>query len=122
MAPSPAEHEDGLLQLREITGMKLNADLVTLSACDTSLGRIEGQEGVANFVRAFMVAGARSIVSALWEVDDTMTAALMRQFYRHLARGLEPAEALRSAKTDLQRRYGRATTHGFTSAFVVTGE
>jgi CHAT domain-containing protein len=69
-----------------------------------------------------MVAGATSIVSALWEVDDTMTAALMRQFYSHLARGLEPAEALRSAKTDLQRRYGRATTHGFTSAFVVTGE
>jgi CHAT domain-containing protein len=43
MAPSPAEHEDGLLQLREIAGMKLNADFVTLSACDTSLGRIEGQ-------------------------------------------------------------------------------
>jgi CHAT domain-containing protein len=122
LSPSPAEHEDGLLQIREITSMRLNADLVTLSACDTSLGRIEGQEGVANFVRAFMVAGARNIVSALWEVDDSMTAALMERFYFHLSRHLEPAEALRAAKTDLRRRYRRAASMLAISPFVIVGQ
>lgn len=122
LAPSPSEHQDGLLQIREITSMRLNADLVTLSACDTSLGRIEGQEGVANFVRAFMVAGATNIVSALWEVDDSMTAALMGRFYFHLSRHLEPAEALRAAKTDLRRRYGRGASLLATAPFVIVGQ
>lgn len=122
LAPSPADHEDGLLQIREIGSLKLNADLVTLSACDTSLGRIEGQEGVANFVRAFMHAGARNVVSALWEVDDSMTATLMDRFYAHLSRSASPAEALRAAKLDIRRRYGRAQTIAFSAPFVVVGE
>jgi CHAT domain-containing protein len=122
LAPSPADHEDGLLQIREIGALKLNADLVTLSACDTSLGRIEGQEGVANFVRAFMHAGARNVVSALWEVDDAMTATLMERFYFHLSRQSAPADALRSAKLDTRRRYGRTQSIAFSAPFVVVGE
>ncbi len=122
LTPSAPDHEDGLLQIREIAMMKLNADLVTLSACDTSLGRIEGQEGVANFVRAFLQAGSRNVVSALWEVDDALTATLMQRFYAHLTRRLAPAEALRAAKIDLRRRYGRTQSIAAWAPFVVAGE
>lgn len=110
------------LKIREIAMMKLNADLVTLSACDTSLGRIEGQEGVANFVRAFLQAGSRNVVSALWEVDDTLTATLMQRFYAHLTRRLTPVEALRAAKIDIRRRYGRTESIAAWASFVVVGE
>jgi tetratricopeptide (TPR) repeat protein len=122
LAPSPAEHEDGLLQIREISTMRLTADLVTLSACDTSLGRVEGQEGVASFVRAFLQAGARNIVSALWEVDDSISAKLMERFYVHLSRKFDVAEAMHLAKADLRRRYGRANSVLWLAPWVVTGE
>src|SRR5207245_1734863 len=62
--------EDGLLQEREIARMSLNADLVTLSACDTGLGKLEGEEGVTNLAEAFLFAGAKSVVVSLWETED----------------------------------------------------
>ena len=121
LAPAPSEHEDGLLQVREIANLRLNADLVVLSACDTSVGRLDGQEGVANLVRAFLAAGARNVVSALWEVDDTFGAAIMRRFYAHLAQGTAPEEALKRAKLDLRKRYGPTTMPSQWAPFVITG-
>ena len=72
------ESEDGLLQAREILDLRLNATLVTLSACDTSTGADQGQDGVASLVRPFVAAGARAVVANLWAADDTFSAALMR--------------------------------------------
>ena len=121
LAPAPSEHEDGLLQVREIAGLRLNADLVVLSACDTSVGRLEGQEGMANLVRAFLAAGARNVVSALWEVDDTYGSATMKRFYTHLANGIDPADALARAKRELRQRYGTGIGPFYWAPFLAVG-
>jgi len=63
LASNPNSGEDGLLQVREIRDLSLTADLVALSACDTGVGALEGEEGIANLVRAFLFAGAKSVVA-----------------------------------------------------------
>ena len=84
---------------------KLNAELVVLSACQSGLGRSSGGEGFIGFAQAMFVAGGRSLVLSLWEVDDRATALLMTRFYQNwlgkrdgLARPLPKAEALGEAK------------------------
>jgi CHAT domain-containing protein len=79
--------------------MRLNARLVTLSACKTAVGPIYGS-GAATIVNAFIEAGAQSVVSTLWDVDDRSGQKLMDSFYRHLAEGKGRAEALREAKLE----------------------
>jgi CHAT domain-containing protein len=101
-APREAPIDDGLLQVREIRKLPLNASLVTLSACDTGVGPV-GEEGVANIVNAFIEAGAQSVVSTLWEIEDHATAQLMISFYGHLGRGEDKAEALRQAQLELMK-------------------
>ena len=95
------DKEDGILQMPEIMRLKLNADLVTLSACRTGLGEVVGGEGVLGLTRAFMYAGARSVVASLWNVNDTATAELMKSFYANLKKGQSKDEALRQAKLGL---------------------
>src|SRR5205823_11417121 len=97
----PSSHDDGLLQVREIMRLRFNADMVTLSACNTGVGKIEGEEGVTNLVEAFLVSGAKAVVASLWSADDTYTLALMEKFYTHIAEGQDKTSALRQAKLDL---------------------
>jgi len=99
-------NEDDLLQAREIVGLNLNADLVTLSACDAGAGRLEGVAGMNSLVQAFLMAGSRSVVASIWAVDDAFTAALMRRFYGNLQHGFDKAEALTLAKREMLRTYG----------------
>ena len=99
-APENPPVDDGLLQVREIRRLLLNASLVTLSACNTGVGPV-GEEGVANIVNAFIEAGAQSVVSTFWEVEDRATAQLMIDFYQHLGRNEGKAEALRQAQLDM---------------------
>jgi CHAT domain-containing protein len=82
-APEGHGPDDGLLQIREIRSLPLKANLVTLSACDTGVGPV-GEEGVANIVNAFVEAGAQTVLSTLWELEDHATAHLMTVFYEHL--------------------------------------
>jgi CHAT domain-containing protein len=96
-APENSSKNDGLLQVREIRDLRLNADLVTLSACDTGVGPV-GEEGIENIVNAFISAGAQSVVSTLWDVEDHATAELMTDFYANLGRHEAKAEALRQAQ------------------------
>ena len=105
----PTADEDGFLQASEIAQLRLNADLAVLSACDTAVGALTGQEGIANLSRAFLLAGARTVVSTLWEVDDSSSLFLMRRFYAHLAARQSPATALTAAKRDMLRTFGRNT-------------
>ncbi|MEW5976041.1 MAG: CHAT domain-containing protein [Acidobacteriota bacterium] len=102
----PNSELDGLLQERDIRYLDLGADLVVLSACDTSVGRLQGQEGMISLVRAFFYAGARTVVASLWEASDAATKELMSNFYRHLMAGQEKAVALRKAKLDLMQKFG----------------
>lgn len=118
----PASHDDGLLQVREIIRLHFNADLVTLSACNTGVGKIEGEEGVTNLVEAFLVSGGKAVVASLWSADDTYTSAIMQRFYTHVAEGQEKAEALRHAKLDLLARDGGHVPPYYWGAFVMVGE
>ena len=102
-APQRGGSEDGMLQVREIRNLHLNASLVTLSACDTGVGPV-GEAGVANLVNAFIEAGASSVVSTLWDVEDRSTEKLMTDFYDNLAEHKPKSTALRQAQLDLMAK------------------
>ena len=108
--PDAASQQDGFLQMREIGMLKLRADLVTLSACDTGNGKVNGQEGVANLVRPFLLAGAKSVLANLWEVDDNFSRGLMTKFYTQLASGKDEATSLTLAKRAMIHDFGEQAT------------
>ena len=122
LAGDPLDQEDGLLQEREITLLPLNADLVVLSACDTAVGRLQEQEGIANLARAFLFAGARAVVASLWPADDRITSQLMRQFYIELAAGKDKATALQQAKLSIIQKFGPRAMPYFWASFTLIGE
>lgn len=96
--------QNGYLRLHDIYSMRLDADLVVLSACQTALGKSIKGEGLVGLARAFMYAGAPRVVASLWEVSDLATAELMKRFYAGmLQRGLRPAAALRAAQISMSR-------------------
>jgi CHAT domain-containing protein len=95
--------EDGLLDVRAIFKLKLSADMVVLSACSTGLGKEVIGEGTIGLPRAFLYAGAASVLVSLWQVDDESTEKLMVAFYKHLLAGSQKADALRLAKLELVR-------------------
>jgi CHAT domain-containing protein/tetratricopeptide (TPR) repeat protein len=91
--------EDGFLRMLDIYNLKLNAHLVTLSACRTALGKDIAGEGLVGLTRAFFYAGASRVVATLWSVEDKATAELMRRFYTGILKDkLSPAAALRAAQ------------------------
>jgi CHAT domain-containing protein len=118
-APENDNVDDGLLQLREIRNLHLTASLVTLSACNSGVGPV-GEAGVDNLANAFLDAGAATVVSSLWEVDDRATSDLMITFYDHLAHGENKAQALREAKIHLMQ--GEASQPFYWAAFEISGE
>ncbi len=122
LGADPQSGDDGLLQVREIIRLRLNAELTTLSACDTGVGKLQGQEGVSNLVGAFLVAGSRSVVASLWSADDTFASALMDRFYQRLAQGEDTSSALRDAKLDLLAKYGEQVSPFYWAAFITVGE
>ena len=94
--------DNGLLQTWEIfEDVRLDADLVVLSACESGLGDEVGGEGLIGLTRAFQFAGARTVISSLWQVEDQATTELMVRFYRHLLAGASKDEALRAAQLEL---------------------
>jgi CHAT domain-containing protein len=94
--------QDGFLRVHGICSLKLSAQLVVLSACQTALGKDVKGEGLIGLTRAFMYAGAPRIVSSLWEVDSTATAELMTRFYNKMLKDkLAPAAALREAQISM---------------------
>jgi CHAT domain-containing protein/tetratricopeptide (TPR) repeat protein len=114
--------EDGFLQLHDIYRLRLSADLVVLSACETGLGKDVKGEGFVGLTRGFMYAGARSVVASLWEVDDRATARLMGHFYDAMLRdGMTPSAALRSAKESVRRQKEWRAPY-FWAGFVLQGE
>ena len=102
--------------------MHLSADLVTLSACDTGAGRLVGQEGIVNLVRAFFFAGARSVVASLWAADDVFTTSLMKGFYSNLAKGLDNGIALQEAKLKLLEQFGDQAVPFYWAGFTLAGD
>ncbi len=109
---------DGTLTVGELYSMRLNADLVTLSACETGLGKIANGDDVVGLTRGFLYAGSRSIVASLWKVDDEATAYLMTRFYGAL-KGTSKREALRLAQIETRKKYPHPY---YWAAFQLTGE
>jgi CHAT domain-containing protein/tetratricopeptide (TPR) repeat protein len=98
-----ASPESGALRVGDIYGLNLTADLVTLSACETGLGRITDGGEVIGMARGFLYAGSATVVASLWQVADEATATLMGRFYANLPR-MNKRDALRAAQLELARR------------------
>ena len=131
LALHPSGDSDGRLLADEIYDLRLDADLVVLSACRTALGPVEG-DGVIGFARAFLSAGARSVVATQWDVSDRVSYEVMREFYARRARGASKSRALRGAQLAVLRALRAGTIHADGAAlpetprlwagFVLTGE
>lgn len=116
----PVDAEDGLLTAEDVSGLDLlGTDMVVLSACQTGLGEIRVGEGVFGLRRAFVLAGARTLVMSLWKVPDAQTCELMEDFYRRLLAGAPRAEALRAAQLAIRDRYREVR---FWGAFICQGD
>lgn len=98
LSAGKVRQEDGFLTLKEIYNLKLDSDLVVLSACESSLGAIIKKEGVIGFPRLFLLAGSRAVLSTLWSVNDKTTAEFMKVFYQELLAGHDKDVSLRKAK------------------------
>jgi CHAT domain-containing protein len=117
----PQSGDDGILEASEIVHLRTNADLVVLSACDTAVGSLQGEEGIANLSLAFQLAGAKTVVSTLWSIDDTSALYLMKRFYAHLAEKNTVAHALTAAKRDMLRTYGAQAIPYYWASYKLEG-
>ncbi len=114
--------QNGFLRLYDIYNLKLGADLVVLSACQTALGKEVKGEGLIGLTRGFMYAGAPRVVASLWRTDDRTTAELMKRFYQAmLGQGLRPAAALRAAQVSMWKDKRWQASHHW-AAFTFQGE
>jgi CHAT domain-containing protein len=111
-------HQDGDLEAAEVFGLRIRADLVMLSACQTGLGRVSAGDDVVGLNRAFLYAGTHAIVSSLWRVSDISTALLAKHFYREYG-PLNKAAALRRAALHVKNLYPHP---GYWGGFVLTGD
>lgn len=110
---------DGILLVREILDLTIDSELVVLSSCHSGMGRLAGTEGIVGLVRAFQMAGAKRVVSTLWQISDSSTAILMEHFYQELEDGIPVPDALRKAQ--LKAISGRFPHPYQWAAFVANG-
>ncbi|MGO9215348.1 MAG: CHAT domain-containing protein, partial [Syntrophales bacterium] len=101
---APDAHYNGMLSVDKLYSLNLDADLVTLSACDTGLSMIANGDDLVGLTRGFLYAGSGSIVASLWKVDDLATAQLMSRFYKELQKK-NKVEALRDAQLETKKKY-----------------
>lgn len=114
--------QNGFLRLYDVYNLKLNADLVVLSACQTALGKEIKGEGLVGLTRGFMYAGAPRVVASYWRIDDRATADMMKRFYTALLKdGLRPAAALRAAQVSMSQDKRWQSPH-YWAAFTIQGE
>jgi CHAT domain-containing protein/tetratricopeptide (TPR) repeat protein len=122
LVPGPGPGQDGVLHLGEIYNLRLNADLVVLSACDTGRGRLARGEGIIGLTRGFLYAGARSLIVSLWPVSDAAAPGVVVDFYRELISGKPKARALREAKLHAMGQNPEYAKPYYWSSLVLVGE
>lgn len=115
--------ENEILYTLDLYNLQLNADMVVLSACETGLGELQRGEGIVSLARGFFYAGAKSIVSTLWSVNDAATMELMQSFYTYLKAGQSKDFSLRQAKLDFLQSHSHVEAHPFFwGAMVAVGD
>lgn len=114
---APAAGSNGMLTADLLYSLELDADLVTLSACETGLGKVANGDDLIGLTRGFLYAGSRSVVASLWKVDDLATAELMARFYRELDRSGK-REALRTAQLETRKAHSHPY---YWASFQLTG-
>lgn len=114
---------DALITAGQVTTYHLNSDLVSLSACESGLGSIVFTEGTVGLTRSFSTAGAKSVLSTLWTVDDQSTAEIVTDFYKFLKQGSTKAVALSQAQADFRERHAGTARENpyYWAAFVLVG-
>ncbi len=112
--------QDGFVRMTEVMGMKLNADVVALTACQTGLGNNLAGEGVMSMGKAFQYAGAKSILMSLWSVSESGSVLLVEKFFEHLKSGKTKLDALKSAREDV--RSGGYKHPFYWASFILVGE
>jgi CHAT domain-containing protein len=119
---TPNDKEDGFLTAREIYGMKLNAEMTVLSACNTARGEKRTGEGVIGLTWALFVAGCPTQVVSQWSVDDASTAMLMGRFYENLKkRNMSKTKALKEAEAWLRSKNKKYQHPYYWAPFIVNG-
>ena len=122
MVDENGNYVNGFLRLHEIFNLKLTAEIVVLSACQTGQGKDIKGEGLVGLTRGFMYAGSPRILVSLWKVDDRATAEMMTRFYRlMLEKKLSAIEALRKAQLEMQQETEWKSPY-YWAAFVLQGE
>ncbi|EDO45509.1 predicted protein [Nematostella vectensis] len=128
VAPEPrmdkhdiAEKEEYLLTMKEISSCQINASLVVLSCCHSGRGQIRA-EGVMGLARAFLAAGARSVLATLWAIGDNAALEFMERFYRHLASGLSTSASLKRTIRDTISMNDKYSHPYYWGAFVLVGD
>jgi CHAT domain-containing protein len=122
LSPNKATDFDGALQGWEIlTGPKLKARLVVLSACETARGQTQRNEGVVGLTRAFQIMGAESLVASVWKVADDSTAKLLVSFHKHLKEGKDKATALQLAMLEIASNPETSSPY-FWAPFLLLGD
>ncbi|MBR9922891.1 MAG: CHAT domain-containing protein [Bacteroidetes bacterium] len=121
-AEIPDSVNNELLYVRDLYNLRLNADLVVLSACETGIGEVQKGEGIISLSRAFAYAGAKSILTSLWVVDDASTKDLIKAFYLQLKKGENLQQALFKARKEYIRQNPGMEAHPFFWAgFIIIG-
>jgi CHAT domain-containing protein/tetratricopeptide (TPR) repeat protein len=122
MVDENGEPKDGFLRANDVYNLKLPAELITLSGCQTGLGKSVNGEGLVGLTRGFMYSGAARVVVSLWNVNDQATSELMARFYRRMLKGNQrPAAALRMAQVEMWRQM-RWRPPYYWATFVLQGE
>jgi len=116
------ETTDFRLYNRDLYNLALNADMVVLSACETGIGELQKGEGIISLARGFTYAGAKSIVTTLWSINDNRTKEIMEGFYGYLKDGQPKDAALRQAKLDFIENYSHNAHPFFWAAFIPIGD
>ncbi len=118
------ENDIDKLYVKDLYSLKMNADLVVLSACETGIGTLKKGEGIVSMGRGFTYAGAKAVITSLWSVNDKATADIMRLFYKNLGENMSKSSALRKAKLDymLNQKNDALSSPFYWAPFVVYGD
>lgn len=114
--------DNGFLYTRDLYNMEIKADMVVLSACETGIGELQNGEGVISLARGFSYAGAKSIITTLWSVNDASSKELMEGFYAYIKEGRTKDEALRQAKLDFIEKHVNEAHPFFWAPFIAIGD